>query len=108
MAASYETNIDAVTATGAGSTITLPMVHVDPDLPRGKLGQTTGRVLWQVQGITTATVAIQGSIDGTNWVTITSITSDDIVETIACPHMRANVTAYTAGTISVFAVIAGG
>jgi hypothetical protein len=108
MAASYETNLDGVSSTGDGATITLPMVHADPDLPRAKMnGAGLGRTLWHIEGITDATVAIEGSVDGTNWISITTTTSDDIIEVIACPHMRANVTVYTGGTISVWVFIGG-
>jgi hypothetical protein len=98
----FETNIDAVTATGAGSTITTGMIHRDPDSLRGNPTTNLPRTLWQIQGISTASVAIQGSIDGTNWITLETYTADDLVEVVMCPYMRANVTVYTAGTISVF------
>jgi hypothetical protein len=57
----------------------------------------------QVSGITIGTVAVQGSVDGTTWATVaTALTADGIV-TLASPppYIRANVTAFTSGTITV-------
>jgi hypothetical protein len=56
----------------------------------------------QVSGITSATVALQGSLDGTNWATIgTALTADGIVTIANAPkYLRANCTAYTTGTIT--------
>ncbi len=56
----------------------------------------------QVTGITTATVAFQGSLDGTTFATIGSaLTADGIVTIANAPkYLRANVTAYTTGTIT--------
>lgn len=57
----------------------------------------------QVSGITVGTVAVQGSVDGSTWATIaTALTADGIV-TLATPtpYVRANVTAFTSGTITV-------
>jgi hypothetical protein len=56
----------------------------------------------QVSGITTATVAFQGSLDGTNWSTIgTALTANGIVTIANAPkYLRANVTAWTSGTIT--------
>ena len=55
----------------------------------------------QVTGITVATVAFQGSLDGTTFVTIgTALTADGIVTITNAPkHLRANCTSYTSGTI---------
>jgi len=81
------TLLSAVTATGASKA-----VQVDSGLP----------AFLQVNGITTATVAFQGSIDGTNFSTIgTALTADGIVTIANAPkYLRANVTAYTSGTIT--------
>lgn len=58
--------------------------------------------LVQVSGITNATVKIQGSLDGTNWADLQEVTSDEMVALTPAPrHVRANVTAYTSGTIDV-------
>ena len=55
----------------------------------------------QVTGITTATVAFQGSIDGTTFFTLgTALTADGLVTVAVAPkYLRANCTAYTSGTI---------
>ena len=81
------TLLNAVTATGASSA-----VQVDGGQP----------VFLQVTGITTATVALQGSLDGTNFATIgTALTADGIVTIANSPkYVRANCTAYTSGTIT--------
>ena len=81
------TLLNAVTATGASTA-----VQVDGGQP----------VFLQVTGITTATVALQGSLDGTNFATIgTALTADGIVTIANSPkYVRANCTAYTSGTIT--------
>ena len=55
----------------------------------------------QVSGITVATVAFQGSLDGTTFTTIgTALTADGMVTIANAPaYLRANCTAYTSGTI---------
>lgn len=55
----------------------------------------------QVTGITTATVAFQGSLDGTTFFTLgTALTADGLVTVDVAPkYLRANCTAYTSGTI---------
>ena len=54
-----------------------------------------------IRGITTATVAIEGSLDNVNWRALRTETADFIGLVPAFPFMRANVTAWTAGTIHV-------
>lgn len=55
----------------------------------------------QVTGITTATVDIQGSLDNTNWETLSSLTADGKYENSAAwKYVRANISAYTSGTIN--------
>jgi hypothetical protein len=56
----------------------------------------------QVSGITTATVAFQGSLDGTTFATIgTALTADGIVTIANAPkYLRANCTVYVTGTIT--------
>ncbi len=56
----------------------------------------------QVSGITTATVALQGSLDGTTYATIgTALTADGIITVTNAPkYLRANVTAWTSGSIT--------
>lgn len=81
------TLLNAVTATGASRAI----------------GSDGGPLFMQVSGITTATVALQGSLDGTTFVTIGSaLTADGMITLANAPkYVRANVTAYTSGTITV-------
>ena len=81
------TLLSAVVAAGAS-----PAVQVDAGLP----------AFLQVSGITTATVAFQGSLDGTNWSTIgTALTANGIVTIANAPtYLRANVTAWTSGSIT--------
>jgi hypothetical protein len=56
----------------------------------------------QVSGITSATVALQGSLDGTNWSTIgTALTANGIITVQNAPkYLRANCTVYVSGTIT--------
>ena len=81
------TLLSAVAATGASSA-----VQADAGQP----------AFLQVSGITIATVAFQGSLDGTTFATIgTALTADGIVTIANAPkYLRANCTAYTSGTIT--------
>ena len=81
------TLLNAVGATGASTA-----VQVDAGQP----------AFLQVSGITSATVVLQGSLDGTNWSTIgTALTADVIVTIANAPkYLRANCTSYTSGTIT--------
>ena len=81
------TLLNAVVATGAS-----PAVQVDAGQPS----------FLQVSGITSATVALQGSLDGTNWATIgTALTANGIITTANSPkYLRANCTVYVSGTIT--------
>jgi hypothetical protein len=81
------TLLSAVTATGASKA-----VQVDSGLP----------AFLQINGITSATVALQGSLDGTNWSTIgTALTSDGLITVANAPkYLRANCTVYVSGTIT--------
>jgi len=81
------TLLSAVTAIGASKA-----VQVDSGLP----------AFLQVSGITSATVALQGSIDGTNWSTLsTALTADGLVILAVAPkYLRANCTVYVSGTIT--------
>ena len=83
-----KTLLSAVTATGASLA-----VGTDSNKP----------AFVQISGITSATVAVQGSVDGSTWSLIgTALTADGLV-TVANPppYIRANVTAYVTGTITV-------
>jgi len=79
--------LSAVTATGASQP-----VQVDAGQP----------VFMQVSGITSATVVLQGSLDGTNWATLgTALTADGMVTVANAPlYIRANCTVYVSGTIT--------
>jgi len=81
------TLLNAVGATGASKA-----VQVDAGLP----------AFLQVSGITSATVLLQGSLDGTNWATLgTSLTADGIVTVANAPkYLRANCTVFVTGTIT--------
>ena len=81
------TLLSAVAATGASQA-----VQADAGQP----------AFLQVSCITSATVAFQGSLDGSNWSTIgTALTADGIVTIANAPkYLRANCTAYTSGTIT--------
>jgi len=56
----------------------------------------------QVSGVTSATVVLQGSLDGTNWATLgTALTADGMVTVANAPmYVRANCTVYVSGTIT--------
>ena len=81
------TVLNAVGATGASTA-----VQVDAGQP----------AFLQVSGITSATVVLQGSLDGTNWATIgTALTANGIVTVANAPkYLRANCTVYVTGTIT--------
>lgn len=81
------TLLSAVVATGASRA-----VQVDAGLP----------AFLQSTGITVATVTFEGSLDGTNWSIRGTMSADSIVTLAnAPPYLRANVTAWTSGTITV-------
>ena len=94
--ASQRTLLNAVTASGASS------AYNSGDL-------TTKTIYIVASSVTTgATVAIQTSIDGTNWVTIGSaqnIVADGVTEFaivgLLQKYIRANITSYTDGTYTV-------
>ena len=81
------TLLSAVSATGASTA-----VQVDTGQP----------AFLQVSGITSATVVLQGSLDGTNWSTIgTALTANGIITVQNAPkYLRANCTVYVSGTIT--------
>ena len=81
------TLLSAVTATGASTS-----VQIDGGQP----------VFMQVSGITSATVVLQGSLDGSNWATLGSaLTADGMVTIANAPkYVRANCTVYVTGTIT--------
>jgi hypothetical protein len=81
------TLLSAVSATGASKA-----VQADAGQP----------AFLQVSGITSATVVLQGSLDGTNWSTIgTALTADGLVTVANAPkYLRANCTVFVTGTIT--------
>ena len=81
------TLLSAVGATGASTA-----VQADAGQP----------AFLQVSGITTATVALEGSLDGSNWSTVgTALTANGIVTVATAPkYLRANVTVWSAGSIT--------
>ena len=81
------TLLSSVTATGASKA-----VQADAGQP----------AFLQVSGITSATVAMEGSLDGTNWSTIgIALTANGIVTVQNAPkYLRANCTVYVSGTIT--------
>jgi hypothetical protein len=81
------TLLNAVGATGASTA-----VQVDSGQP----------AILHVTGITSATVALQGSLDGTTFSTIgTALTADGFVTLANAPkYLRANCTVYVSGTIT--------
>jgi hypothetical protein len=81
------TLLNAVGATGASTA-----VQVDSGQP----------AFLQVSGITSATVVLQGSLDGTNWSTLgTALTANGIVIVQNAPtYLRANCTVFVTGTIT--------
>ena len=81
------TLLNAVGATGASTA-----VQVDSGQP----------AFLQVSGITSATVVLQGSLDGTNWSTLgTALTANGIVTVQNAPtYLRANCTVFVTGTIT--------
>jgi hypothetical protein len=81
------TLLNAVGATGASTA-----VQIDGGQP----------VFMQVSGITSATVVLQGSLDGSNWATLGSaLTADGMVTIANAPkYVRANCTVYVTGTIT--------
>lgn len=89
-AATYS-NLTAVTSTGAGASI-----------PSGNIPG------WQVHVYSaagsSATVVVQGSLNGTVWKTLATITNPDATgegyKGTAWPYVRANVTARASGTIT--------
>lgn len=79
------TLLDGVSASGAGSTFE---INANPKT-------------FQTVKSGTATVAVQKSNDGTNWVDINSDASGIDEYTGVARFYRGNVTAYTSGTITV-------
>jgi len=80
-----DTLINAAVATGAGPSF----------IPK------TDNRAYQVIIETTATCALQGSLDGTNWITLrTSTASEGYSTAEPWKFVRGNVTAWTSGTVT--------
>ena len=81
--------LDGVTSTGASAAI----------FPDG------APVTVVISGITSATVTIEGSVDGTNFEAIEAKTADACaIINPSTKYVRANVTTYVSGTITVKAL----
>lgn len=93
------TDLSAVTATGAGAGVQAPDARYS---------------IWQVtaSSVTSGgTVLIQGSLDGTNYYTVSTVTvsangTQHVVVANAHPYLRSNVSARTDGTYTTKYVIA--
>lgn len=85
--------LNAVAATGAGTAYTLPVpININ-------------KLISQIEITTTATVVIEGRLhDDAPWVQLfTPVTADSINDLPLVRQIRANVTAFTAGTVSAWA-----
>lgn len=84
------TLVDGQSATGVGSAFEL--------VPRSPATESVAQIVIA----DTATAAVQGSHDGTNWYDLLS-SSSSTGQAVTLPRfVRGNVTAHTAGTVSVF------
>lgn len=82
------TLLNAAAATGAGAASTFKALNIT----------------YQAVVTGTATVEVQGSNDGTNWVQIANFTASGAsTKADAFKYVRANVTAYTSGAVTVIA-----
>jgi hypothetical protein len=93
------TDLSAVTSTGAGSGVNAPQARYS---------------VWAVtaSSVTTGgTVLIQGSLDGTNYYTISTVTvsangTQHVVVSACHPYVRSNLSARTDGTYTTKYVVA--
>lgn len=90
-------------ANGPRNIITKLLDGVAETGPSVVYGGQSARVI-QILITNTATVQMQVSVDGENWVSLgAAITSSGGYESEApWPYTRANVTSYTSGTVSVW------
>ena len=86
-------------ASSAGVQVTLKRV--------GNTDESVTAAIVQAVITDTATVALEGSLDGTNWFPITSFSSSDLVEMSVPVWVRGNVTSYSAGTVTLSAQLPG-
>jgi hypothetical protein len=80
------------------------LIDAVEDTVTGDAYQLPQKKTYQISGITTATVNIQASNDGSNWITIATTTANAMYENDD-PYVftRATISAHTTGTISVTA-----
>ena len=101
MSLSEGTLLDSVTGTGTGNSIATG----GPDGPSATFSVV---VSYATAAPTGATVELEGSIDGTTWVSIGSTTDVTttavyfIVTNSPFPQIRGNLSAYTAGACTVW------
>ena len=82
------------------SGVTSAVAQTEVNLTR-ELGRTQTGVV-QVDGITSATVLIQGRLDSSlDWVTIATFTAAGAKAVTIFPEMRSDVDVYSSGTITV-------
>lgn len=91
------TLLSGVSATGAGSSFALS------DESRRRAPQAIVQAVISA----TATVALEGSVNGTNWFSIYSWTSSGGQLVDVPSYVRGNVTAYTSGTVSLLLDLPG-
>ncbi len=101
MAQQITTLLTAVVATGAGSARVLP----------DQIYATTMMV--EVEGITTATLQVEGRLAGGAWFRVpgsSAMTADGLqrIDVSGLAEIRANVTSWTSGAITVTAAIVYG
>lgn len=91
MSTTSTTLLSSVSAAGAGSSHDLT---AEPRYPGG--GHAA-----QISGSFTATVAVEGSVDGSTWHSLGSLSAPGLITfTGAFSSLRGNVTSYTSGSIT--------
>ena len=91
MSSQLATLLNAAAATGYGTTLDLTAID-------SYLG---GTVSLEVTGTFVATVAIEGTVDGVNWHALGTYTTPGMATISGMFHsLRANVTAYTSGDVT--------
>lgn len=83
------TLLNAVQSTGTGNSEQI-----------GGIGPAAATGVVQVVITGTATVALEGSLDGTNWFEITSVSSSGGQAVTAPVYVRGNVTSYSSGDVT--------
>lgn len=96
--------LDAVTGTGAGDTKTATDLAPPGMSHNGVLHRFAVVATYATAAPTAATIKLQGSVDNTNWVDLgntTDVSATTVgfaVVNMPFPHLRGNLTAYTAGS----------